>query len=245
MNIDINLKQIIDEIMQKIENSDTGTLEYTEREYFGKDGVMTRILKSLPHYSIENRKKIGFEINKIKNILKNETRNRKKRLKEDLLLKKINKEKLDYSPAFYFPFSNGSFHPVVQAIKEMLLIFKSFGFSVIDGPEIETDWYNFQALNIPKDHPAKDIHDTFYVNGMNNLLRTHTSPGQIHAMESQDPPIKIVVPGRVYRNESSDASHSSTFHQIEGLKVDKNVTFSDLKIILVNFIRDFFCDKLN
>ena len=158
----------------------------------------------------------------------------------------MQREKLDSSSIFYFPFSKGNFHPIVQTIQDMILTFKSLGFSVAEGPEIETDWYNFEALNIPKSHPAKDIQDTFYLDGMRNLLlRTHTSPGQIRVMEKQKPPIKVVVPGRVYRNESSDASHSSTFHQIEGLRVDKNVTFLDLKIILTKFIHNFFCYELN
>ena len=241
-----NIERIIHEAMEKIKNSDNEMLENIKSEYFGKNGILTKILKSLSHYSIEDRKRIGFETNKAKTNLENEIEKRRECLKKTLIAKKMQREKLDSSSIFYFPFSKGNFHPIVQTIQDMILTFKSLGFSVAEGPEIETDWYNFEALNIPKSHPAKDIQDTFYLDGMRNLLlRTHTSPGQIRVMEKQKPPIKVVVPGRVYRNESSDASHSSTFHQIEGLRVDKNVTFLDLKIILTKFIHNFFCYELN
>ncbi|MDR2666245.1 MAG: phenylalanine--tRNA ligase subunit alpha [Endomicrobium sp.] len=241
-----NIERIIYEAMEKIKNSDDEMLENIRSEYFGKNGILTKILKSLSHYSIEDRKRIGFETNKAKTNLESEIEKRRKGLKKTLIVQKMQREKLDCSSIFYFPFPKGSFHPIVQTIQDMILTFKSLGFLVAEGPEIETDWYNFEALNIPKNHPAKDIQDTFYLDSMKNLLlRTHTSPGQIRVMEKQKPPIKVVVPGRVYRNESSDASHSSTFHQIEGLRVDKNVTFLDLKIILTKFIHSFFCYELN
>jgi phenylalanyl-tRNA synthetase alpha chain len=133
----------------------------------------------------------------------------------------------------------------LQTIDSISDVFKSLGFSVAEGPEIETDWYNFEALNIPKDHPARDTQDTFYLEALNNLLRTHTSPGQIHVMEKQQPPVKVIVPGRVYRNEASDASHSSTFHQIEGLAVAENITFADLKNVLTQFVHKFFGNDLD
>ncbi|MDR1784594.1 MAG: phenylalanine--tRNA ligase subunit alpha [Endomicrobium sp.] len=236
-----NIRLIVNEVVKKIKNSDNEMLESVRSEYFGKNGILTKILKSLSHYSIEDRKKIGFETNKAKAILESEIEKRKEDLKKALIVQKMEKEKLNCSSIFYFPFSKGSFHPIVQTMQDIVLAFKSLGFSVAEGPEIETDWYNFEALNIPKSHPVKDVQDTFYLDGMRSLLRTHTSPGQVRVMEKQDPPIKVIVPGRVYRNEASDASHSSTFHQIEGLRVDKNVTFLDLKVILTKFIHKFFC----
>ena len=213
-------------------------------EYLGKNGAITQILKSLATYSIEEKKKIGAETNKAKSLIEEKIEEKKESLKKALLDEKMAKEKLDFSQAFYFPFAKGSFHPVAKVIEEISVVFKSLGFSIAEGPEVETDWYNFEALNIPKEHPARDTQDTFYLEGMKNLLRTHTSPGQIHVMEKQQPPVKVIVPGKVYRNEASDASHSSTFHQIEGLEVGENVTFADLKSVLTAFVRKLFGSDL-
>jgi phenylalanyl-tRNA synthetase alpha chain len=240
-----DIKQIIDRALEKIKNADFAALEYINIRYLGKNGMLTQILKSLSQYSIEDKKIIGSEANRAKGIIVNEIEKRKKSLKKVLLDEKMHKEKLDYSPSFYFPFSKGSFHPVVQTIKNISSVFKLLGFSVVEGPEIETDWYNFEALNIPESHPSRDTQDTFYIEGMKNLLRTHTSPVQIHVMEKQNPPVKVIVPGRVYRNEASDASHSSTFHQIEGFEVDENISFVDLKAVLINFIHKFFDSELS
>ena len=132
---------------------------------------------------------------------------------------------------------SGSTHPVTQVMDEIISIFFSLGFSVEEGPEIETDFYNFESLNIPKDHPARDMQDTFYIG--ENVLRTHTSPVQIHAMEKQEPPIRIIAPGRVFRCDS-DVSHTPMFHQIEGLMVDKNLSFGDLKGTMDIFLQEVF-----
>jgi phenylalanyl-tRNA synthetase alpha chain len=239
-----DIKHIIDRALEKIKSADFAALEDIKIRYLGKNGVLTQILKSLSQYSIEDKKIIGPEANRAKDIIVNEIEKRKKDLRKVLLDEKMQKEKLDYSPSFYFPFPEGSFHPVVQTIKNISSVFKSLGFRVVEGPEIETDWYNFEALNIPESHPSRDTQDTFYIEGMKNLLRTHTSPVQIHVMEKQSPPVKVIVPGRVYRNEASDASHSSTFHQIEGLEVDENISFVDLKAVLINFICKFFGSEL-
>jgi len=240
-----DIKRIVDEVTQKIRSANIEILENIKSEYLGKNGVVTKILKSLSHYSVEDRKKVGFEANRVKSVIESGIKERKEVLKKASLAEKMRKEKVDCSSIFYFPFSKGSFHPVLQTIQDMSLVFKSLGFSIAEGPEIETDWYNFKALNIPENHPVKNVTDTFYLNDMRNLLRTHTSPGQVHVMEKQKPPVKVIIPGRVYRNESSDASHSSTFHQIEGLRVDKDVTFLDLKAVLTKFIHSFFCRGLN
>jgi phenylalanyl-tRNA synthetase alpha chain len=240
-----DIEQIIDIALEKIKNADSATLEDIKIRYLGKNGVLTQILKSLLQYSIEDKKIIGSEANRAKNIIVSEIEKRNKNLKKVLLDKKVQKEKLDYSPSFYFPFSKGSFHPVVQTIKNISSVFKSLGFMTVEGPEIETDWYNFEALNIPESHPSRDTQDTFYIEGMKNLLRTHTSPAQIHVMEKQNPPVKVIVPGRVYRNEASDASHSSTFHQIEGFEVDENISFVDLKDVITSFTHKFFDSELD
>lgn len=133
---------------------------------------------------------------------------------------------------------NGTLHPVSQVLDEITDVFISLGFSVEEGPEIESDYYNFEALNIPKDHPARDMQDTFYIGG-ESVLRTHTSPVQIHTMENRPPPLRIIAPGKVYRCDS-DVSHTPMFHQIEGLMVDKNVSFSDLKGIMNLFVQETF-----
>jgi phenylalanyl-tRNA synthetase alpha chain len=239
-----DIKQIIDRALGKIKNADPAALEDINVRYLGKNGILTQILKSLPRCSVEDKKIIGSEANRAKDIIVNEIEKKKRSLKKVLLDEKMQKEKLNCSPSFYFPFSKGSFHPVLQTIKNMSSVFKLLGFSVVEGPEIETDWYNFEALNIPESHPSRDTQDTFYIEGMKNLLRTHTSPVQIHVMEKQNPPVKVIVPGRVYRNEASDASHSSTFHQIEGFEVDENVSFADLKAVLISFIHKFFNSEL-
>ena len=240
-----DINRIIEEAVLKINNAGIAALESVKNEYMGKNGVLTRILKSLSQYSIEEKKVIGAEANRAKAVIESEIEKRKNLLKKAVIDEKMAKEKIDYSPAFYFPFSKGSFHPVMQTIEEITSIFKSLGFGVAEGPEIETDWYNFEALNIPANHPARDTQDTFYLEGMKNVMRTHTSPGQIHVMEKQKPPVKVIVPGRVYRNEASDASHSSIFHQIEGLSVADNITFSDLKSTLTLFIHKLYGEDID
>jgi len=235
-----DIGRIINEALEKIKNADVAVLENIKTEYLGKNGVLTQILKSLSSRSIEDKKRIGSEANNAKSVIEVEIESKKENLKKALLDEKMREEKLDCSKSFYFPFSKGSFHPIIQTIQDINVVFKSLGFAVAEGPEIETEWYNFEALNIPESHPARDTQDTFYLEGMKALLRTHTSPGQIHVMEKHKPPIRVIVPGKVYRNEASDATHFSTFHQVEGLVVDENVTFADLKAVVSDFIRKFF-----
>lgn len=235
-----NIEAIIEEATLQIKAADLKAIESIKVKYLGKSGALTQILKSLSNYSDEDKKRVGQEANKAKNIIETKIELRKEVLKKETLEEKMQKEKLDYSSKFYFPFSKGSFHPIMQTIQGISSVFKSLGFSIAQGPEIETEWYNFEALNIPQSHPARDVQDTFYLDGMKELLRTHTSPGQIHVMEKQKPPVRVIVPGKVYRNEASDATHSSTFHQVEGLAVDEDITFVDLKAVLSDFIHDFF-----
>ncbi|MCL2335448.1 MAG: phenylalanine--tRNA ligase subunit alpha [Endomicrobia bacterium] len=240
-----NIEQIVSDALSKINSAAIAELEALKAEYLGKSGVITQILKSLSQYSIEEKKRIGAEANKAKSGIESALEKRFAALEKARVDEKLAKEKIDFSQAFYFPFAKGSLHPVMQAINDISRIFKALGFSVAEGPEIETDWYNFEALNIPASHPARDTQDTFYLDGMKNLLRTHTSPGQIHVMEKQKPPVKVIVPGRVYRNEASDASHSSIFHQVEGLAVDENITFADLKSTLASFVHQYFGSGLD
>jgi phenylalanyl-tRNA synthetase alpha chain len=241
----VDVAAIEKEFLEKIKNAKIDDIENIKSEYLGKNGVLTQILKSLSSYSIEEKKAIGAEANKTKIFIETEIESKKNFLMQAALEEKMQKEKLDFSSSFYFPFQKGSFHPIIETIQEISAVFKNLGFSVAEGPEIETDWYNFESLNIPESHPARDTQDTFYLDGVNNLLRTHTSPGQVRVMEKQQPPIKVIVPGRVYRNESSDASHSSTFHQIEGLAVDENISFTDLKDTLSEFVKKFFSADLS
>jgi phenylalanyl-tRNA synthetase alpha chain len=235
-----NIQKIINEAKEKIKNAEGSSLENIKTEYLGKNGVLTQILKSLSSYSLEDKKRIGSQANNAKSVIESEIESKKEELNKSSLDEKMRSEKLDYSKIFYFPFPKGSFHPIIQTIQDISTVFKSLGFAVAEGSEIETEKYNFEALNIPEGHPARDTHDTFYLEGLNALLRTHTSPGQIHVMEKNKPPIKVIVPGKVYRNEASDATHFSTFHQIEGLVIDENITFVDLKTMLADFIHKFF-----
>jgi phenylalanyl-tRNA synthetase alpha chain len=240
-----DIEQITYEALNKIKSSDISMLEVLKTQYLGKNGILTQILKSLSSYSLEDKKRIGSEANKAKSIIEAAIENKKENLKKSLLAEKMQKEKLDSSESFYFPFPKGSFHPIIQTVQDISVVFKSLGFAVAEGSEIETEWYNFEALNIPENHPARDAQDTFYLEGMKALLRTHTSPGQIHVMEKQKPPVKVIVPGKVYRNEASDATHFSTFHQVEGLVVDENITFVDLKTVLTDFIHKFFSSDID
>ncbi|MCL2389585.1 MAG: phenylalanine--tRNA ligase subunit alpha [Elusimicrobia bacterium] len=236
-----NAENIKKEALQDISLAQTLVgLEAVHARYLGKKGALSELLKGLSKYSPDEKKALGLELNLAKGALETAINQKKAELSKAELNAKLKAEKVDYSEAFYFPFQKGSSHPLTQTLKEMTDIFTSMGFSVAEGPEIETDWYNFEALNIPADHPARDTQDTFYLEGGKNLLRTHTSPVQVRIMEGKAPPVNIIAPGRVYRNEAADTSHSAIFHQIEGLSVDKNVTFADLKNTLSVFINNLF-----
>jgi len=239
------IEPILNEALSKLQNAGLNDIETIRIEYLGKKGKITEMLKNLSELSIEERKQFGAEINTAKTKLNEAVENKKREITTLLLEEKMKNEKIDISPAFAFPFSKGHRHIITKTIREMTDIFVSLGFDVAEGKEIETDWYNFEALNIPKDHPARDTQDTFYLEGSQNLLRTHTSPAQIHIMERTKPPIRVVVPGRVYRNEATDATHSATFHQIEGLVVGEDITFAELKGTLSLFIHRLFGQEID
>ncbi len=241
----IKIEPVLQEALAKLKTADLGSIETIRIEYLGKKGKITEMLKSLADLSIEEKKQFGAEINTAKTNLNDAIENKKKEITSKLLEEKMKNEKIDISPVFAFPFSKGHSHIITKTIKEMTDIFVSLGFDIAEGSEIETDWYNFEALNIPKDHPARDTQDTFYLDNCQNLLRTHTSPAQIHIMEQTQPPIRVVVPGRVYRNEATDATHSAIFHQIEGLVVGENITFAELKGTLTLFIHRLFGQEVD
>ncbi|MBI3012964.1 MAG: phenylalanine--tRNA ligase subunit alpha [Elusimicrobia bacterium] len=204
-------------------------LEELRKRYFGRKGIFNDLLDKLKKLSSEQKQKEGQALNAVKESLEKSLQSKLKQLEETQLRAELEKNREDWSlPAA--PLLIGSSHPLTQILEEVMETFVSMGFSVAEGPEIETDENNFGALNIPPDHPARDMHDTFYIRGNpQHLMRTHTSPVQIRVMRSQKPPVRIIAPGRVYRHEAVDATHSSVFHQVEGLAVDENVSFADLK----------------
>jgi len=209
-------------------------------KYLGRKGLLTGLLRNIAEVPVNEKPIFGKRCNEVKDILNAKIEDalqlQSARKKEDIL----QKEKIDVTLPGRVNYC-GRIHPVIQVRKEICDIFASFGFSVVEGPEIELDYYNFEALNIPKNHPARDMQDTFYIEE-NIVLRTHTSPVQIRVMEKMKPPVRILSPGRVYRPDS-DISHTPMFHQIEGLVVDQGVSLGDLKGILTAFLRKVFGDK--
>ena len=212
-------------------------LEGVRVQYLGKKGSITGQLKQLGKLPAEERRDAGQEINKVKQAVASEVDARKLVLEEAALNERLQNESLDITlPGRKM--ESGSLHPVTRTAKRIEEIFMQLGFNVETGPEIEDDYHNFTALNIPDHHPSRASHDTFYFDD-GTLLRTHTSPVQIRTMENKEPPLRIIAPGRVYRCDS-DVTHSPMFHQVEGLMVDKDVTFADLKGILEAFFKAFF-----
>lgn len=233
-----NLEEIIAEATGLMGSTDDlNELENVKARYLGKNGVLTELLKGLGKVPAEQRPAMGSRINDAKSIVESTLRNRRLAIQKKELDAKLAEEALDIT----LPGRGngaGGLHPVTLTMQRIEALFHSIGFSVASGPEIETDFYNFTALNIPENHPARAMHDTFYVDN-GNLLRTHTSPVQIHYMQNNKPPIKVIAPGRVYRCDS-DITHTPMFHQVEGLWIDENANFSALKGILANFMANFF-----
>jgi phenylalanyl-tRNA synthetase alpha chain len=206
--------------------ADMPALENAKAKYLGKTGALTDALKGLGKLSNEERPAAGAAINVVKQAIEAALNARREAILNAAQAAQLANESIDVTlPARAQ--SQGGLHPVTLTLQRIEALFHSIGFDVATGPEIETDFYNFTALNIPENHPARAMHDTFYVDE-NNVLRTHTSPVQIHYMENKEPPLKIIAPGRVYRVDS-DATHSPMFHQVEGLWVDENISFANLK----------------
>ncbi|HHK6136845.1 TPA: phenylalanine--tRNA ligase subunit alpha [Neisseria subflava] len=234
-----NVNRIVAEGIAAIEAAqDFNALEQIKARYLGKTSELTGLLKTLGQMSPEERKTIGAHINECKNQFQTAFNSKRDALNEAKLQAQLAAEALDITLPGRAQ-EHGGLHPVTLTLQRVVELFHGMGFEVADGPEIEDDFHNFQALNIPANHPARAMQDTFYVeNG--DVLRTHTSPIQIRYMlDKKEPPIRIIAPGRVYRVDS-DATHSPMFHQAEGLWVEEGVTFADLKAVFTDFIRRFF-----
>ncbi len=229
------------DISKKIRNSvSLEDLEKLRLYYLGRKGIIPEALKGLAKLSIEEKKSKGQEINIIKKFVEENLRDQKSIIEKSEIEKKINKEIIDVTLPPNIK-TAGKIHPISQTIFNIIEIFGSLNYLVETGPDIESDFNNFTALNIPEHHPAREMQDTFYLEGNqeNNVLRTHTSPVQVRTMLTKKPPIKIIVPGRTYRSDS-DATHAPMFHQVEGLVVNQNANMVDLKSTLVTFLEEFF-----
>lgn len=218
-------------------------LEDAKAVYLGKNGSLTALLKGMAKLSIEEKRARGAEINKAKREVETLLNNRREALAREELNRKLTSESVDITlPGRTFGY--GGIHPVMRTWMRVEEIFKTIGFDVADGPEVENDWYTFTALNNPPNHPARSMQDTFYVDmkdetGKQLPLRPHTSPMQVRYARQHKPPIKVIAPGRTYRVDS-DATHSPMFHQVEGLWIDENISFADLKGVYVDFLKRFF-----
>ena len=227
-------KQIILEELKLISSIDS--LEALRIKYLGKKGLVSLEMKSLSSLSIDEKKIKGQELNSFKSFFEKEIQNKRSEIETSSINEKLRKENIDVTlPARNF--ETGRLHPISQTTYKIIEIFGNMGFSVKSGPDIETDFNNFTALNIPDHHPAREMQDTFYLD--KKVLRTHTSPVQVRTMLESKPPIRIIVPGRTYRSDS-DSTHTPMFHQVEGLLIDEKSTMSHLKGCLIDFLKEFF-----
>lgn len=233
------LKNIKVEAEKEITSAKTPKdIEDVRVKYLGKKGALTAILKQMGGLSNDERPIIGQLANEVRDFIGEKINDSMKKIKKARLDEQLSAEKIDVTlPGVRKPL--GHKHPLSIVLDEVKEIFVGMGFDIVDGPEIETDYYNFEALNMPKHHPARDTQDTFYIDE-NTLLRTQTSCVQIRTMENSEPPIRMISPGRVYRSDTVDATHSPLFHQIEGLVVDRGITFSDLKGTLETFFQALY-----
>ncbi len=236
------LQAIEAKALEQIKQGDTlDKLNEVKVAYLGKKGELTAVLKGMKDVSPEDRPKVGQMVNDTRAVIEEALDKAIKALEAELMEAKLKEEVIDVTLPAKKP-EIGHRHPNTIALEEVERIFVGMGYEVVEGPEIEKDYYNFEALNIPADHPAKDEQDTFYINS-DILLRTQTSSVQVHVMENQKPPIRMIAPGRVFRADEVDATHSPSFHQIEGLVIDKNVTFADLKGTLAEFAKELFGEE--
>lgn len=235
----INLKSLKTQAKKEIEKvKNLKELNEVFNKYLGKKGELTLVLRSLEKFPKTKRIKIGKEANELKNLIKIQFDQKIREIKENVGKSAEEAEWIDITAPGRRP-TVGHLHPLTREKRKVEEIFQSMGFSIVEGPDMENEWYNFDALNIPKDHPARDLWDTFFLkNGL--LLRTHTSPVQIRYMEKNNPPLRMIVPGNVYRHEATDASHEFQHYQIEGLMVDREISVANLKAIVGEFFRRFF-----
>lgn len=232
------LEEILNQGLAAFETIDNpADLDQVKSRFIGKNGALTELLKGLGKLSAEERPAAGARINEVKDKLEQALSARREALREQQLQAQLAKESLDVTLPGRGA-GRGGMHPVTRTLERIEALFHSVGFEVAQGPEIETDYYNFTALNIPENHPARAMHDTFYVDAQ-HVLRTHTSPVQVRYMESNQPPLKIIAQGRVFRVDS-DATHSPMFHQVEGLWVDEEISFANLKGVVQDFLQRFF-----
>ena len=232
------LKQIRHEVLAKLKQVQTlDALESLRIQYFGRNGKLTTVMKGMGKLSKAERPIVGKLANQIRAEWSEAFEQTTQELQRQQQAQQLAEESVDITLPGRKP-AYGKAHPVTQTLERITSIFTQMGFQVATGPEVETDYYNFDALNTPADHPARDLHDTFYLTD-GHLLRTHTSPVQIRVMERQQPPVRIIVPGKAYRVDY-DVSHTPMFHQVEGLLVDTHVTFSELKGILASFVWQMF-----
>ncbi len=233
------LERIKSEALERIEASDAlEKLNDIRVAYLGKKGELTRVLKSMKDVAPEDRPKVGQMVNEAREQIESKLEETRAMLARKAREEQMKKEVIDVTlPAKKA--NTGHKHPNTIALEEVERIFVGMGYEVVEGPEVEYDMYNFEKLNIPKGHPARDEQDTFYINE-NILLRSQNSPVQARVMEKQKPPIRMIAPGRVFRSDEVDATHSPSFHQIEGLVIDKHITFADLKGTLAEFARELF-----
>ena len=240
-----DIKKIKDEYLNKLDNDlDTESVNQIKTELFGKNGQISNSFKTLGSLPNDERKKFASDLNSIKEELQEKINSKLQEIEIKEINSKLENEKLDVT----LPereIKQGKIHPVSQVIDEISSIFSEIGFSVEEGPDVENEHYNFTALNTPDNHPARDMHDTFYLdNNKEILLRTHTSPVQVRTMLNGKPPFKIIAPGRTYRSDS-DQTHSPMFHQVEGLHIDTDINMGHLKGCLNHFIKSFFeVDKI-
>lgn len=233
-NLDALVSQALEAVQQAV---DVNALEQIRVQYLGKKGELTQVMKTLGNIPAEERPKVGAMVNEAKEQVQGVLNARKTEMEAAALNAKLAAERVDVTLPGRGQVSGG-LHPVTRTMERIEEFFSHIGYAVAEGPEVEDDYHNFEALNIPGHHPARAMHDTFYFNA-STLLRTHTSPVQVRTMESQEPPIRIVCPGRVYRCDS-DLTHSPMFHQVEGLLVDRKVSFADLKGTIAEFLQVFF-----
>ncbi len=243
--MEIFMKEQLNEIKKKAKErlegiSELSALENLRVELLGKKGELTAVLKGMGKLSAEERPAVGQLANEVRGFIENTIETKKAEFEAAIERAKIESEAIDVTmPGTKVEL--GKKHPLTTVLDDLKDIFIGMGFSVVEGPEVELDYYNFEALNIPKDHPARDTQDTFYINE-NVVLRSQTSPVQIRTMEKQKPPIRMIAPGRVYRSDAVDATHSPVFHQVEGLVIDKDITMADLKGTLEVFVKKLYGD---
>jgi len=235
-----DLKALRDEALATIERAaDSATLEALELDVLGKKGRLTAVLRGIGALLPDDRPKVGAIANTVRGAIEDALAGRSQALRGSELEARLGTEAVDITTPGR-PIRRGTLHPSIEAMREIAEIFEQFGFVTYESPEIEDDLTNFQMLNIPPDHPARDLWDTLYVDVEGRLLRTHTSPGQIRVMQSERPPIRALLPGRCFRYEAIDASHGSEFFQVEGLMIDEGTTMADLKGLLDQFAKAMF-----